>query len=131
MGFGVGIVLQAIAPWRLFWPAWIRHGVGWPLILVGLGLTAGAVRAAADVDMERPSQIVVSGPYAFSRNPMYVAWSLIYPGVALVVGAPWPLVLLPVVLLSTHVAVGREERALEGRFGAAYRGYKASVRRYL
>ena len=38
---------------------------------------------------------------------------------------------LPVVLAATQVVVGREERSLERRFGAAYRSYRASVRRYL
>jgi protein-S-isoprenylcysteine O-methyltransferase Ste14 len=35
------------------------------------------------------------------------------------------------VLLATHFAVTREERSLEARFGAGYRSYRASVRRYL
>jgi protein-S-isoprenylcysteine O-methyltransferase Ste14 len=62
---------------------------------------------------------------------MYLAWTLGYVGVALVAGTAWPLLLLPVVLLATHVAVLREERSLERRFGAAYRRYKVTVRRYL
>jgi protein-S-isoprenylcysteine O-methyltransferase Ste14 len=89
------------------------------------------VRAAAGVDLERPDQLVDSGPYAHSRNPMYVAWTLGYLGVALIAGTAWPLLLLPVVLAVTQIAVLREERSLERRFGDAYRTYKASVRRYL
>jgi protein-S-isoprenylcysteine O-methyltransferase Ste14 len=108
-----------------------RPRCGWPLILAGLWLGAWAVRAAAAVDLERPDQLVHSGPYAFSRNPMYLAWTAGYLGAALVAGTAWPLLLLPVVLAATHVAVLREERSLERRFGAAYRSYKTSVRRYL
>jgi protein-S-isoprenylcysteine O-methyltransferase Ste14 len=130
-GLGTGILLQAITPWSLPWPAWIGHGCGWPLILAGLCLGAWAVRAAAGVDLERPNQLLDSGPYAFSRNPMYVAWTVGYVGVALVAGTAWPLLLLPVVLVVTQVVVMREERSLERRFGAAYRRYKTSVRRYL
>jgi protein-S-isoprenylcysteine O-methyltransferase Ste14 len=52
-------------------------------------------------------------------------------GIALVASAAWPLLLLPVVLLATHVVVAREERSLQDRFGAEYRSYKTSVRRYL
>jgi protein-S-isoprenylcysteine O-methyltransferase Ste14 len=89
------------------------------------------VRAAADVDLERPDQLVDNGPYAYSRNPMYVAWTVGYVGIALVAGTAWPLLLLPAVLVVTQVAVLREERSLERRFGAAYRSYKTSVRRYL
>jgi protein-S-isoprenylcysteine O-methyltransferase Ste14 len=89
------------------------------------------VRAAAGLDLERPNRLVDSGPYVFSRNPMYVAWTLGYVGVALVAGTAWPLLLLPVVLVVTQVVVRREERSLERQFGDAYRTYKASVRRYL
>jgi protein-S-isoprenylcysteine O-methyltransferase Ste14 len=89
------------------------------------------VRAAASVNLERPDQLVDNGPYAFSRNPMYVAWTVGYLGIALVAGTAWPLLLLPAVLVVTQVVVQREERSLERRFGAAYRSYKTSVRRYL
>jgi protein-S-isoprenylcysteine O-methyltransferase Ste14 len=130
-GLGTGILLQVVAPWSLPWPAWVGQGCGWPLILAGLWLGAWAVRAAADVDLERPDQLVDHGPYAFSRNPMYLAWTLGYVGIALVAGTVWPLLLLPVVLAVTQLVVVREERSLERRFGAAYRDYKASVRRYL
>ncbi len=130
-GLGTGLLLQVVRPWRLPWPAWVGHGAGWPLILAGLWLGAWAVRAAAGVDLERPNQLVDSGPYALSRNPMYLAWTVGYVGVALVAGTAWPLLLLPVVLLLTHVAVMGEERSLERRFGAAYRDYQTSVRRYL
>jgi protein-S-isoprenylcysteine O-methyltransferase Ste14 len=88
------------------------------------------VRAAADVDLERPDQLVRRGPYTFSRNPMYVAWTVVYVGVALVANAAWPLLILPVVLLVTHIVVVREERSLERRFSTAYRSYQTSVRRY-
>ncbi|HZD01640.1 MAG TPA: isoprenylcysteine carboxylmethyltransferase family protein [Actinomycetes bacterium] len=131
VGLGAGVLLSVIASWRLPWPAWSRYGFGCPLILAGLWLVVWAVRAAAGVAMEQPSQIVRKGPYAFSRNPMYLAWTLGYVGIALVVDTAWPLLLLPAVLLWTHVAVVGEEGSLEGRFGDAYRSYRSSVRRYL
>ena len=130
-GLGTGILLQVVTPWGLPWPAWIGQACGWPLLLAGLWLGAWAVRAAAGVDLERPDQLLDSGPYAYGRNPMYLAWTLGYVGVALVAGTAWPLLLLPVVLVLTHIAVISEERSLERRFGAVYRNYKASVRRYL
>ena len=131
VGLGAGIVLEVVRPWSLPWPGWAGHGLGWPLILAGVGLGAWAVRAADGVVLDRPDELVVGGPYAYSRNPMYVAWTLGYVGVALVAGTAWPLLLLPAVLVATQVSVVREERSLERRFGAAYRRYRASVRRYL
>jgi protein-S-isoprenylcysteine O-methyltransferase Ste14 len=131
VGLGAGILLQVVTPWSRPWPTQAGQGCGWPLILAGLWLGAWAVRAAAAVDLERPDQLVDRGPYAFSRNPMYLAWTLGYVGIALVAGTAWPLLLLPAVLAVTHVEVLGEERSLERRFGAAYRSYRASVRRYL
>jgi protein-S-isoprenylcysteine O-methyltransferase Ste14 len=125
------MALQLVAPWRPPWPARAGQAAGWPLLLAGLWLGGWAVRAAGDVDLERPPQLVQGGPYAFSRNPMYVAWTLGYAGAALVAHTAWPLAGLPVVLAVTGGAVRREERSLERRFGPAYRAYLASVRRYL
>ena len=130
-GLGTGVLLQVVTPWSLPGPAWVGQACGWPLTLAGLWLGAWAVRAAAGVHLGRPDQLVDRGPYAYSRNPMYVAWTLGYVGIALVAATAWPLPLLPPVLAVTHLEVLREERSLERRFGPAYRSYKASVRRYL
>jgi protein-S-isoprenylcysteine O-methyltransferase Ste14 len=131
VGLGAGLLLQVVAPWRPPWPAGASRAAGWPLLLAGLGLVAWAVRTAAEVRLERPDRLVTGGPYAISRNPMYVAAAAVYLGIALVAGAAWPLALLPGVLAATHVVVVREERSLEARFGDTYRSYRSSVRRYL
>jgi protein-S-isoprenylcysteine O-methyltransferase Ste14 len=131
VGLGVGLLLRVVAPWRPPWPTGAGRALGWPLLLAGLGLAAWAVRAAAEVRLERPDRLVRRGPYAVSRNPMYVASAAVYVGIALVAGAAWPLLLLPAVLLAIHLVVTQEERSLEARFGAGYRSYRTSVRRYL
>jgi protein-S-isoprenylcysteine O-methyltransferase Ste14 len=131
VGLGLGLLLQLVVPRRPPWPAEAGRAVGVPLLLAGLALADWAVRAAAQVDLAHPGQLVRRGPYAFSRNPMYLAATAVYAGIALVADAAWPLLLLPAVLLATHLAVVREERLLEARFGAGYRSYTASVRRYL
>jgi protein-S-isoprenylcysteine O-methyltransferase Ste14 len=124
-------VLQLIWPWNLEAPVWVRHAVGWPLVLLGSALAAWAVKAAGPVDLAAPERLVVLGPYRRSRNPMYVAWTLVYLGLALVLGSAWPLALLPAVLLLTHLAVLREERRLAERFGLGFGRYRREVRRYL
>ena len=56
-------------------------------------------------------------------------WNLPWPAwIGQLLG--WPL-LLPFVPVATHLAVPAEERSLDHRFGAAYRSYRRSVRRYL
>jgi protein-S-isoprenylcysteine O-methyltransferase Ste14 len=129
-GLGVGVVLHLVVPWSLDEP-WAVRALGGLVLLAGLSLAALAVTTAAAVNLAEPERIVSTGVFARSRNPMYIAWTLIYVGVALVVGIGWPLALLPVVLLAIHIAVVREERQLDRRFGAEYAHYRASVRRYL
>jgi protein-S-isoprenylcysteine O-methyltransferase Ste14 len=76
--------------------------------------------------------LVASGPFGFSRNPLYVALTLIYVGLALIANALWVLVLIvPVLLILHYGVVRREERYLEAKFGDAYREYCSRVRRYI
>ena len=110
---------------------------GWLLIVLGLGVMLWAVwtftRARTSVLPFRPaSAMVTSGPYRFSRNPMYVGLTLLYVGLALLTGMAWPLVMLPLALVAlTGLVIRREERYLEGAFGGEYAAYRARVRRWL
>jgi protein-S-isoprenylcysteine O-methyltransferase Ste14 len=127
-----GLALHAFFPQQLFDLTWLRHLSGWPLLLLGGLLAAWAVAASSDRDIDRPTGIIVSGPYRFSRNPMYVAWTLIYIGISALVNTWWPLIFLPLVLVFTHFfVIRREEQRLEREFGDEYRQYCDSVRRYL
>ncbi len=79
-----------------------------------------------------PRALVTSGPFAFSRNPLYVALTLIYVGIAISLNAVVTLALLGVVFLVLRQGVVlREERYLERKFGDEYRTYKARVRRWV
>ncbi len=82
---------------------------------------------------ERPTKaLVVRGPYLFTRNPMYLAMTLVSLGVALFANALWPLLfLVPAVLVIRYAAIEREERYLLSRFGQAYEEYRSRVRRWL
>ena len=110
---------------------------GWLLIASGLGILLWALltftRARTGIMPSQPaSAIVASGPYRFSRNPMYVAMSAIYIGLALLMSMVWPLVLLPVALASLYtLMIRREERYLGDAFRDEYAAYRARVRRWL
>lgn len=80
----------------------------------------------------RPTTTIVeSGPYAFTRNPMYCAMALGYIGLSLLLNNLWALSLLPAVLLVVDVfVIRREERYLRTKFGEDYRAYCARVRRW-
>ena len=79
-----------------------------------------------------PSSLVVRGPYTFTRNPMYVAMTLLYLGATLAIGTAWALVLLPLPLLILNaVVIPFEERRLSQTFGDDYRRYTERVRRWI
>jgi protein-S-isoprenylcysteine O-methyltransferase Ste14 len=90
-------------------------------------------RGRIDVRPWRPtSALTLSGPYRFTRNPMYLGMAFVYVGFALLFELTWALLLLPIVLLVVQTQViAREERYLEARFGAEYHAYRARVRRWL
>jgi protein-S-isoprenylcysteine O-methyltransferase Ste14 len=74
----------------------------------------------------------VTGPFAFSRNPLYVARTLLYLGLAFAMNTPWPLLtLLPLLGIMHYAVIRREERYLDAKFGNAYRRYQARVGRWL
>lgn len=106
-------------------------GVGIGLIGIGLLLIAWSVRTIGNQESQRPTALVTGGPYAFSRNPMYVGWTALYLGIAVVVNTVYLFVLLPLVLAACHRVVRREERSLEREFGDEYCAYRRKVRRYL
>ncbi|WP_420113096.1 methyltransferase family protein [Pseudactinotalea sp.] len=77
------------------------------------------------------SALITSGPFRFSRNPIYVAFTLIVLGVALATASWWPVLsLLPALLVITSVIRGEEER-LRRIFGDEYLEYCRRVRRWI
>jgi protein-S-isoprenylcysteine O-methyltransferase Ste14 len=127
----LGLALQIWFPLPLFGSPWLKQVLGWPLLLAGILLAGWAVVAIQDMDISRPSRLAVGGPYTFSRNPMYVAWTVIYVAAAVLQNSGWLLIFLPALVAFTHYAVVlREEQRLEQDFGEEYRRYRGRVRRY-
>jgi protein-S-isoprenylcysteine O-methyltransferase Ste14 len=130
-GILLSTALHLARPWRLPGSRQLYSGVGWTLVGAGVAISTSAVRAASDANLERPSTLVSTGPYAISRNPMYVGWTLLYVGVALITRNSWMLLSLPLVGGIIHWEVLGEERVLEGAFGGEYFRYRRLVRRYV
>ena len=115
----------------------IRSAAGW--LLIGAGLLLGAagimtlIRARTTFMPDRESnELVMAGPFAFSRNPIYAGMMAIYVGVAIASNTAWPILLLPLVwILMRVLIIAREERYLAGKFGAKYVDYRRRVRRWL
>jgi protein-S-isoprenylcysteine O-methyltransferase Ste14 len=77
-------------------------------------------------------EIIKSGVYRFTRNPMYLSLALLQSGISIGVGNLWILLLVPVACAVVYMtAIRHEEAYLERKFGDSYLAYKKSVRRWL
>ena len=138
--YGGAFVLVLVFRW--FWPMPIfGHAVAlWPglaLFVLGVGIAAWGRRtmqaAGTNVNPALPTTaIVASGPFRFSRNPLYLALTLLYLGLTLAFNTWWGIVVLvPVLIIMHRGVVLREERYLKQKFGETYWQYRSKVRRYL
>ena len=118
-------------------PPWNQFG--WILIALGLALDLYSIlifiRTRTTVNPLRPgnaTQLVVSGVYRISRNPMYLGMVLSLTGWAWLLGSPTCLLL---VLLFDRVLVivqiAPEEIALRDLFGTSYGDYSKQVNRWI
>ena len=111
--------------------------IGYVLVAAGLGVTAwGMVTFArartAIIPHRAASRLVDTGPYRFTRNPMYTGMTLAYLGGCLLLDSWWAAVLLPVALVLLYrLVVQREERYLAAEFGGAYEDYRRRVKRWI
>jgi protein-S-isoprenylcysteine O-methyltransferase Ste14 len=137
--------LAVVAGFALHWlmplpfvPAAVpARWLGAAVFVVALALAAWAIttiaRAGSNVPTNMPTtSIVDTGPYRFTRNPIYLAMMLGHVGLAIAFDSLWLLVtLVPFALIIRYGVVAREEAYLERKFGEAYRRYRARVRRWL
>jgi len=111
--------------------------LGASLAALAIALFALAVRAMrrhrTPVRTSHPTTALVEdGPYAWTRNPIYVSFLLLQLALALLVHSAWLLVTLPLLWAVLQFGVvAREERYLERRLGRTYRDYRERVRRWL
>lgn len=132
-----GLALNWLMPLR-FLPAVIpADWLGAIVFAVALALFAWAIatmmRSGASVPTRLPTTTIVkTGPYGFTRNPIYLAMVLGLIGLAMAFNTLWLLItLVPFALLIRYGVIAPEEAYLERKFGDVYRGYRARVRRWL
>ena len=133
--FLTGLLLNLLAPHPLTSSLGLRWA-GALLVVSSLPVPLWAARtmhrAGTTANPMRPvTQLVVTGPYRLSRNPMYLAMTIGYVGLALLVNSLWVGVVLAPLLVVLHLGViAREERYLDAKFGDEYRRYRKEVRRW-
>jgi protein-S-isoprenylcysteine O-methyltransferase Ste14 len=138
--FVAGLVLGFLAHWadpRPLMASSLRAWLAGPILLLGIALAGWGrrtlVAAGTNVDPRKPATaLVTGGPYAWSRNPLYLALSLIFVAIACFANDIWFLPALAIVLaVIQYGVIHREERYLERKFGDVYRQYCARVGRWL
>jgi protein-S-isoprenylcysteine O-methyltransferase Ste14 len=139
----LGFLAAGVAVDRLIWrlPLGLPAGLAWAaaaaLFATGVALVIGAgvgFRSAGTppAPWKPTSAIVASGPYRFTRNPMYLGMAAIYLAIALMLDSlPSLLLVIPLMAVVDLFVVRREERYLEARFGDDYRAYRSKARRWL
>jgi protein-S-isoprenylcysteine O-methyltransferase Ste14 len=110
--------------------ALITLGVG--IVVASLRLFAKAQTTPNPMHPEKATELVTSGAYRLSRNPMYVGDALMLAGLAVWLGSVAGLVILAAfVTYIDRVQIASEEAALTERFGDRYVAYRRQVRRWL
>jgi protein-S-isoprenylcysteine O-methyltransferase Ste14 len=130
------VFLHRILPWaQVLEVPYNQAGIIVAGLSLGLGAWAAALfrRAGTNIRPFMPSTaLVVSGPYKFTRNPMYLGMSGILLGAAVFMGSLTPFVVIPAFMaLIAERFIIPEEAKLEAAFGRDYLDYKARVRRWL
>jgi protein-S-isoprenylcysteine O-methyltransferase Ste14 len=116
----IGFVAGAVVLW-LAEPTWRTLAIG------GLVALAGeAVRVWAAGHLEKGREVTTSGPYAFTRHPLYVGSSIIGVGLAIAsASAIVAVMILAYLAITLTAAIRTEEAHLTEKFGAAYPDYRA------
>src|SRR5215813_15553198 len=83
------------------------------------------------IDRKTAGQLVTGGIFSVSRNPIYVAFDLLFISVFLINGTWFFLIFALLAILAVHSQTLREEEFLVQRYGEAYDSYRAKVPRYL
>jgi len=136
VSIATGALLEFAWPLALL-PRPFAAPLGILLVLAAVILFIGSVgkfrAAGTPVPGNKPTTAIVrAGPYRFSRNPIYLAFTLLHLGIAIWINSVWLVAtLIASIAVMAGVVIPREEQYLERRFGAEYLDYKKSVRRWL
>jgi protein-S-isoprenylcysteine O-methyltransferase Ste14 len=134
----IGLLLQHfVRPLPLPIEAPARYGVALVLLVAGIALIIGALQRFRSTGQNpepwaSTPEIISTGVYRFTRNPMYVSLGLLQAGIGVALGNGWIVSFVLVTWAGIYrIAIRHEEAYLEQKFGSAYTDYKASVRRWL
>ena len=113
----------------------IARNIGVLMILAGFGIFIYALASfgtswRVGIDTQKPGDLVTTGMFAFSRNPIFVFIDLYFVGTFLINGTLIFLIFAVLVLLGLHYQIVQEEKFLTQTYGDAYENYRAGTGRY-
>jgi protein-S-isoprenylcysteine O-methyltransferase Ste14 len=138
------MLIHLLAAFLLHWLSPLPFGfpkslewTGYILVFVGLGFAFSAVNQLGKFHTTldphgSASAVVQSGPYRFSRNPIYLGFVCMLIGLPLALENVWGVMLSPLLMMSLYqLVIKHEEVYLEEKFKDVYTSYKSRVRRWL
>lgn len=137
IAIAVALGIWAPAPWPEGMASDILNGVGviFAAVAIALYVLSGremSRRETAIMPTKAANHLVTTGPFAFTRNPIYLANVVLLLGLGMAFSNLWMMAMGFVVgFAERKLAIEREEAHLEHRFGKAFRDYKRKVRRWL
>ena len=135
-GLVSGVVLNGlwpISPVRTVW----GYTIASVLVLLSIGIIVPVIRryrgAKTPFDVRKTSTtLITDGANRFSRNPGYVALTMVYFGIAIFLNNAWVMLAgVPIFIAMDRWVVPKEERHLAKVHGEEYAEYRSSVRRWL
>lgn len=133
------IVLQWL--WPLPWIgsplADLLFAIGWLMAAAAVALDLSAMRTMSRagttiLPYRAAEHLVTGGPFAISRNPIYLGNTALMVAIGFIAGSLWFVILAPVAAtLTTYAAIKPEERHLFEKFGKRYADYRKKVRRWI
>ena len=138
IALGLGVAVHALVwPLRIPLASAERYGIAAVLVALGVALGGSAIRLFVHsgqdpAPWESTPEIIASGIYRITRNPMYLGMGLLQAGIGVALANGWVVLLVPLTWLVIYrTAIRHEEAYLERKFGSGYTDYKKAVRRWL
>lgn len=135
-GYLAGRVFPILTNFEL--PTPMRYWAGGLIVAISIGILGAWPMHLFRKSGQNPTpwsetpEIIVLGPYKFTRNPMYLMMVFVCLGFGVMLSEAWIVILTPVLAITLyHIAIKHEEAYLEQVFGDSYRDYKKSVRRWI
>lgn len=134
----LALILDMILPayWLQGPIAEFLFALGWLILFAALALIFSSIRTLHNhkttvSPIKAANSLVTTGPYTFSRNPIYLGLAAAMVGLAFIMASIWFIVFMfPAAFVVQKRAIEPEEKHLQQRFGRKWREYSRKVRRW-